>query len=99
MRIHPSKTKLIITLVIALLLILFLPIPKGTDRDGGTRVYAARLYKIVVWNRVTAIEEEGAFVSIRYQKTRVYWFRTAEKSIDELWEIEFEQNKAEILPA
>lgn len=98
MRPKLKKSQVIVTIVIALLLILFLPIPKGTLDDGGTRVYAARLYKIVAWNRVIAIEEEGApFVSTRYQKTSVYWFAESQKSIDELWESEFEKNKDKIV--
>ena len=99
MRIRPNKTKIVITIVVALLLILFLPIPKGTYLDGGTRVYEARLYKIVAWNRVVAYEDPENLLSpgpktVKYQKTSVYWFEKAKKSIDELWEIEVEKNGA-----
>lgn len=66
--------------VLALLAILFVPIPSGTCKDGGTRAYTALTYKIVDWNRLT---EDG-----KYDKTRVYFFPDNFRSIDSLWPLE-----------
>ena len=73
------KKKIILTVIaIALFLaILFVPIPKGRHRDGGTREYFALTYKIVDWNRLTT---DGV-----YEATKVYWFPNNFKSIDDLW--------------
>lgn len=38
---------------VVLLAILFVPIPSGTYKDGGTRAYSALTYKIVKWQRDT----------------------------------------------
>lgn len=50
------KKKTWIVLII-LLLILFIPIPSGTYKDGGTRVYTALTYKIVKWKRLIDADE------------------------------------------
>ena len=85
------KIRIIILAIIVLaLLIMFLPIPRGTYRDGGTKDYSALTYRIVVWNRLNEqINEEG---SDKYHKTSVFWFPDNFKSIDELWEIERSRN-------
>ncbi len=57
--------------------ILFVPIPTGVYKDGGTRTYSALTYKIVDWNRLTAED--------LYEATKVYWFPDNLKSIDALW--------------
>lgn len=76
-------------IVVALALVLFLPIPRGTYDDGGTREYAALAYKIVVWNKIMAAEDKnGEFSSYTYRNTSVFWFPDNQKSIDELWQIE-----------
>ena len=62
---------------VVLLAILFVPIPSGTYKDGGTRAYSALTYKIVKWQRDT-----GSDV---YKATRVYWLPNNFKSIDSLW--------------
>ena len=73
------KKKIILTVIaIALFLaILFVPMPKGQYKDGGTREYSALTYKIVDWNRLTT---DGV-----YEATKVYWFPNNFKSIDDLW--------------
>lgn len=76
-------------IIVLLVLVLFLPIPKGTYDDGGTREYAALTYKIVVWNKIMAIEDENGEVSTHtYKNTSVFWFPDNQKSIGELWQIE-----------
>lgn len=82
------KTKKWIPIVIAVLLaILVIPIPIGVYKDGGTRAYTALTYKIVVWNRLGAVEDNA------YDKTKVYFFPNNFKSIDELWY--YEEDKVE----
>lgn len=72
-----------------LLAVLFVPIPSGTYKDGGTREYAALTYKIVDWNKLTS---DG-----KYDKTKIYFFPNNFKSINELWtyeedEVEYQFN-------
>ncbi len=71
------KKKYWILIVLTVLLILFVPIPGGTYKDGGTRTYTALTYKIVDWKRITA---DGA-----YEKTKVYFGPDSFRSIDDLW--------------
>ena len=66
-----------ISVVIILLAILFVPIPKGSYDDGGTREYAALTYKIVDWKRI--------YMGGVYEKTSFYGPNDKNKSIDELW--------------
>lgn len=64
-------------LVVVILAILFVPIPTGVYKDGGTREYTALTYKIVDWNRLT----DGN----TYDKTKVYFFPYNFKSVGDLW--------------
>ncbi len=83
-----KRTVIISLLVVAILLLLFLPIPTGTYDDGGTREYIALTYKIVCWNRIMAepYTESSDKTFNFYDKTQVYWFGDSTKSIGELWE-------------
>lgn len=85
-----KKTIIIVGIAAVLLLaILFVPIYQGTYDDGGTCVYNALTYKLVVWNKLYAyIDNNGDFVSGIYQKTSVFRIPDNNKSIDELWKIE-----------
>ena len=84
------KKGIIIGIIVVVLLVLFLPIPKGTSQDGGTRDYDALLYKVVVWNKIQVeLNEDGSGGETQiFHKTSVFWFPDNQKSIDELWEIE-----------
>lgn len=81
------KKKIWIPIIIVVVLaILFVPIPTGAYKDGGTCEYTALTYKIVDWNRIT--------VDSTYDKTKVYLFPHNFKSLDSLWyyeedEVEF----------
>ncbi len=90
-----KKKRIIIIAIILILLILFLPIPHGTYKDGGTRDYSALTYRIVVWNKlVSPINEDDSAKEIQvYNKTSVFWLPDNFKSIDELWKIETESNQ------
>ena len=79
------KKKVWITVAVILLAILFVPIPTGTYKDGGTKEYTALTYKIVDWHRMTG--------DTIYNETRVYFFPYNFKSIDGLWY--YEEDKVE----
>ena len=80
------KKKMILLLgSLFVLLALFLPVPTGTYKDGGTKEYTSLTYKIVVWNRL--VDEDTT-----YHKTSIFWIPDNRKSIDELWKIEQYRN-------
>ena len=80
--------------LIALALVLFLPIPQGVCEDGGTRVYAALTYKIVVWNKIMdEVDENREPVHHFYRRTTVFWYPDNQKKIDALWELEEAKNR------
>ena len=89
-----KRTIMIIGIVAVLLLsVLFVPIYQGIYDDGGTRVYRALTYKLVVWNAFYKCgDNNGNFVSGKYQRTSVLWFSDANKSLDELWKIEMKRS-------
>lgn len=74
------KKKALIFVVVAVLVILFVPVPTEVYKDGGTSVYSALTYKIVDWNR--------EFFDGVYTPTKVYFGLDRFKSLDELWENE-----------
>ncbi len=77
-----KKTKVIISaIVICVLLVLFVPVPTGTYKDGGTRMYTALTYKVVKWQVLVDADT-------RYESTSVYWYPDNFKSYEELWDIE-----------
>lgn len=75
-----KKKVWIILAAVAVLAVLFLPIPGERYDDGGTREYVALTYKIVDWNRITT---EGT-----YEATRIYWFADKDLPVEELWQRE-----------
>ena len=77
-----------IAAVVVLLAVLFVPIPRGSYDDGGTREWVALTYKIVVWNKIFDVGEDGPGL---YEKTRIYFGAEKNKSIDELWKLEEEK--------
>ena len=69
------KKKVLAGIMIAVVLaILFVPMPIGPCKDGGTRQYSALTYKIVAWHR---LHDDGI-----YKATKVYWFPNNFKSVD-----------------
>ena len=76
------KKKLL--LFVALILILFTPVPSPVYKDGGTRAYTALTYKIVRWQR---LQDSGE----AFNKTKVYPFPLNFLTIDALWEKELEE--------
>ena len=69
-----------IVAIVVLLAILFVPVPQRSYDDGGTKEYISLTYKIVAWNKHTL---DGV-----YEKTRIYFGKNRNKSLDELWKYE-----------
>lgn len=76
-------------LAVVILAILFVPIPSGAYKDGGTREYTALTYKIVDWNRLT----DGGGI---YEKTKVYFFPYNFKSVSSLWYYEKDEIEEDV---
>ena len=90
-----SKRVRLISFIILILLIsafLFVPIPMGIYKDGGTRAYSSLTYKIVKWHSLLGEPNESGEIEY-YSKTVVYWLPDNFKSIGELWEMEQNKNK------
>ena len=83
-----KKGAIIAGILLVIGLILFLPIPTGTLRDGGTKTYSALTYRIIVWNRLIPPEPDGGSDGDTYRKTSVFWLPDNFKTVDELWQIE-----------
>ena len=81
-----SKKIWIPIVILVLLAVLFVPIPTGVYKDGGTRAYTALTYKVVKWNRLDDL--------IRVKKTKVYFFPDNFKSIDTLWKMDQPEEKS-----
>ncbi|MBO7473849.1 MAG: hypothetical protein J6U00_07570 [Ruminococcus sp.] len=76
-----NKTISIISVIlVCIFLVLFVPVPTGTYKDGGTRIYTALTYKIVRWSVLMD--------SALYKKTSVFLLPDNFKTYEELWEIE-----------
>lgn len=75
-----KKRKWLLPFCVVVGILLFVPIPTGKYKDGGTREYTALTYKIVDWNRLNG--------DTIYDKTKVYFFPNNFKSIDSLWYME-----------
>lgn len=78
------KKKLIISvaLVVAILLVLFVPHRRDGLNDGGTVIYDALAYRVVSWN-VMYGNGNGA-----YKSTSVYWFPDNMRDVGDLWQLE-----------
>ena len=76
-----KKKRIIVITIVFFLLIVFVPIPTGVYKDGGTRTYTALTYKVVCWNRL--VNENN-----KYTKTSLYFIPDNFKDLDELWNIE-----------
>ena len=99
------KKKIIIPIAIvsvAVMLILFLPVPTETyyDDDGTTRVYDALTYKIVAWDvPVSDMDENGDGVYSNYKKTSLFWYPENQMSAEDLWEVEQERARSAQVPS
>ncbi len=93
----PKRLRRIIIAAVALiafLMLLFVPMPLGQMKDGGTKVYRSLTYRVVKWNRLYTDyrqNDDGSHTADLegiYRKTSVYWFSDAARSDAELWQEE-----------
>lgn len=85
-----KKRVIISVIIVAVLLVLFMPISIETLADGGSKVYGALTYKVIVWhNQMIQTDEEASLTGeTANSKKSVFWFPDNFKSIDELRKIE-----------
>ncbi len=83
--------RLLIALICVITVLAFVPFPSGSMEDGGTTVYRAPTYEIVVWNRMVGYArlpdgsitldvssgDEGFALGF-YHRVAIYWFSDAE---------------------
>lgn len=74
-----KKIFIIAGIVLVISSVLFVPVPKTSCDDGGTKEYQALTYKIVKWNRMYKDD-------LCYNSTRFYFGENKSKSINELWQ-------------
>ncbi len=90
--------KYIIIITVLVLAVGFIPIPRGTLNDGGTRVYQAGTYKIVKWHKLVAETVDNgdgtqtAGIHGVYSRTAVYGWGDFSKSLSELYRLERERD-------
>ena len=89
--------KITAVVLAVLLAVFFLPIPRGTLDDGGTRVYAALTYTIVVWNKLVAVAGETGTDSFLYNRTSVFLYPDNLNPVGELWNIETQRHPVSAL--
>lgn len=62
-------------LSISLSIYLFKPEYMGTQTDGGTKVWKAKMYTIVKWNKLTQYDEEGNIIYMPEPNGwKIYWW-------------------------
>lgn len=76
-----KKRKIILACALIALLVLLVPVPNFSVKDGGTKEFTALTYKVVKWNRLA--DDDTV-----YEKTKVYFFPKNFKSLDGLWSYE-----------
>ena len=84
---------IISTCVAITLLVLFLPIPKGTLNDGGTRVYSALTYKIVWFEYLAA----NIRIEFRLERNLADFFDGSDIMEPQILRIKLIFNKLQIL--
>ena len=82
-------------ILLVLLTVFFLPVPRGTLDDGGTRIYAALTYEIVVWNKLISMTDESGTHTVRYHRTSVFRYPDNLNLPGELWKLETARHPGE----
>ena len=82
-----DKRLLTFIIVIALVIVLFVPFGYQTYDDGGTVRLTSLTYTVVIWNRFVSDWSTGEMQLQKYENTCLYLFPDNFKSLDELWEI------------
>ena len=84
---NTNKKLLAVIIVIALIIVLFVPFGYASYDDGGTVRFTSLTYSVVKWNRYVSDWSTGEMKLDLYQNTCFYLFPDNFKSLDELWEI------------
>lgn len=84
---NTNKKLLAVIIVIALIIVLFVPFGYASYDDGGTVRFTSLTYSVVIWNRFVSDWSTGEMQLQKYENTCFYLFPDNFKSIDELWEI------------
>lgn len=72
-------------LIVIALLIPFIPTYHFSYFDGGTTEYHSIMCTYVIWNKMLGTDEETHY----YHKLSIFWGKDKNKTIDELWKIEY----------
>ena len=84
---NTNKKLLTVIIVIALIIVLFVPFGYASYDDGGTVRFTSLTYSVVKWNRYVSDWSTGEMKLDLYQNTCFYLFPDNFRSLDELWEI------------
>ena len=84
---NTNKKLLAVIIVIALIIVLFVPFGYASYDDGGTVRFTSLTYSVVIWNRFVSDWSTGEMQLQKYENTCFYLFPDNFKSIDDLWEI------------
>lgn len=82
-----DKKLLIFIIVLALVIVLFVPFGYASYDDGGTVRFTSLTYSVVIWNRFVSDWSTGEMQLQKYKNTCFYLFPDNFKSLGELWEI------------
>lgn len=84
---NTNKKLLAVIIVIALIIVLFIPFGYASYDDGGTVRFTSLTYSVVKWNRYVSDWSSGEMKLDLYQNTCFYLLPDNFRSLDELWEI------------
>lgn len=84
---NTNKKLLTVIIVIALIIVLFIPFGYASYDDGGTVRFTSLTYSVVKWNRYVSDWSTGEMKLDLYQNTCFYLFPDNFKSLNELWEL------------
>ena len=84
---NTNKKLLAVIIVIALIIVLFVPFGYASYDDGGTVRFTSLTYSVVKWNRYVSDWSTGEMKLDHYQNTCFYLFPDNFRSLDELWEL------------
>ncbi len=86
-----KRSRVFLILICVFVILAFVPFPSGSMEDGGTTVYRAPTYEIVVWNRMVGYarlpdgsitldvsSSDATFEVGIYRRVAIYWFSDAE---------------------
>ena len=84
---NTNKKLLAVIIVIALIIVLFVPFGYASYDDGGTVRFTSLTYSVVKWNHFVSDWSTGEMQLQKYENTCFYLFPDNFKSLGELWEI------------